>query len=107
MSLLKVAANYLKKNTKGTILLGGKHGFEAGLSIEIIESKSDIFILDGWSFDIFGGKKNLGIGIAKDLYFLNSMEIDAGVYITKEASKIFNSSCPSEIKVGLSGSWRF
>ncbi len=82
--------------------------FEAGICIELLESKSDRrWILDGWSLDAFGSRKSLGLGVAKDLYKNELIEIDAGVYVTKEMKKFFDTKFPVEVSVGLSGSWRF
>ncbi len=86
----------MKKNTKGTILFNGKD-FECGVSVEALDTKSKLWILDGWSIDGFGNKKNIGIGIAKDLYKTKLIEIDAGIYATKELKNFFNKDLPINV----------
>ena len=78
-----------------------------GLSLEILESKSKKWLLDGWSLDAFGSKKSIGLGISKDIYKNDLIEIDAGVFITRKAAEFFNKNFPTDVRIGLSGSFRF
>ena len=106
-NFLKLIATLLKKQTKSTILLGGPAGFEAGVSIEMIESKSDKWILDGWSVDAFGSRRSLGVGVAKDLLKRKLIEVDAGIYATKKMVGFFDKKIKPEIRIGFSANYRF
>lgn len=107
ITFLKAAGNILKKNTKGTILLDLKGDIEVGLSIELIESKSEKWLFDGWSVDAYGDKKNFGIGVAKDIYSNKFIEIDTGLYIKKEFNELLNMNIKPDVCLGLSGTWKF
>lgn len=106
-NLLSAVADVLKTNVKGTVLIDKEGEYETGVSIELIDSESDKWILDGWSVDAFGSKKSLGLGVAKDLWKNDSVEIDAGVYATRSLKDFFTSKAVNDIKIGLSGTWRF
>ena len=87
--------------------MGGSDGYETGLSIELFESKSDKWILNGWSADLFSSSKSAGIGIAKDIIKTDLFELDAGVYVTRKFKDFFDDRKSTDVRVGLSGSWRF
>lgn len=78
-----------------------------GVSIEVLKSKSDKWIADGWSLDVFTGKKTAGLGIAKDLYKNDLFELDAGAYVVKDKADLLDFSKPVDFKIGFSGTWRF
>lgn len=78
---------------------------DVGISIELLESKSDKWILNGWSLDAYGSDNRLGVGVAKDLYENKLFEIDAGVYATKEFKNFFKN--PINVNIGISGCYKF
>jgi len=75
--------------------------------MEVLESSSKKLILDGWSLDVYGSRKRGGLGVAKDLYKNDVVEIDAGVYATKRLKDLLDSKIKPDISVGISGRWRF
>jgi hypothetical protein len=80
---------------------------DAGVSVELFETKSGKKILDGWSLDVFGGSKRCGLGVAKDVFKRKKLEIDAGVYVTKRLKDVLDFKIKPEVSIGLSGQWRF
>lgn len=72
----------------------------------MLQSKSDKLILDGWSLDVFKGKKRVGVGIAKDIIKSDLFEFDAGLYITKDFFNLFNKKYKPDLGIGFSLSRR-
>jgi len=105
LALIKAAAVILKKQPKGTILIGQQN--DVGLSLELVESKHDKWILDGWSVDAFGGKKSIGMGVAKDLWSNDLVEVDAGVYVTRPFKDFFDKNTGLNVSAGISAGFRF
>lgn len=75
--------------------------------MEVVESESDKWILDGWSLDLYGSKEKFGLGVAKDIYSNDWIEIDAGIYAVRSMVDFFKAGEPTDIRVGFSGSWSF
>lgn len=75
--------------------------------MEVIESSSKHVLLDGWSVDIYGSKKRGGLGIAKDIYKNEVVEIDAGIYATKRLKNLLDLKIKPDVSIGISGRWRF
>ena len=75
--------------------------------MELVESKHKSVLLDWWSLDVYGSKKRCGVGVAKDLYKNERIEIDAGVYVTKRLKELLDFKVRPDVSLGLSGRWRF
>ena len=75
--------------------------------MEVVESSSENVLLDGWSLDVYGSKKRGGLGIAKDIYKTDVVEIDAGVYATKRLTDLLDMKIKPDVSIGISGRWRF
>ncbi len=69
------------------------NNIDYGMSMELIEKGK-------WSLDIYTGKKDIGIGVSRNLY-KNRIEIDAGIYVTKEYRDLFSKNV--NVSIGLSG----
>ena len=60
----------------------------------------------GWAFDVTGNKNLIGVGISKDIYKNSFLEVDGGLYITKDVDNLFNMKKMPDLKFGLSGKLR-
>ena len=105
----------LNKHPKAIILLGTK-GIETGIAVSLITSKSEKPVLNGWSVDVYGGKrlktkeKTVGIGIGKTILDEGAFEVTAGIYATKPLSTFFdktNYGRDINYSVGVAGRWKF
>ena len=74
--------------------------------MEVHKSYSKNIFLDGWSLDIYGSRKRGGLGIAKDLYVNDFVEVDAGVYVTQRLKDLLKQQLKPEVSIGISGKWR-
>jgi len=113
---MKVIAALLKTNPKGVVLFG-EDGVDVGTAIALVESKSKHKVLDKWSVNAFAGnninrdKVTLGVGIEKHIVDIkDTIRIGAGIYATKDARDFLYmqglKKMPN-VKVGISGTWRF
>ena len=75
--------------------------------MEVVESSSKNVLLDGWSLDAYGSKKRGGLGISKDIYKNDKVEIDAGVFVTKRLIDLLDMKIRPDVSIGVSGRWRF
>jgi len=94
-------AVFLGKRPKATVLFSGDGLNDFGLSLEVVESKSKKWILDGISLDLMGGKKNVALGVSKDLYKNSFIEIDAGLFISRPIANLLDGK--TELNIGISG----
>ena len=105
-AFIRAAAQALKKNPKATILVG-KNKY-AGFSVELLESKNNKWLLDGWSLDAFAAREAVGVGVAKDIANIGAFQIDAGVYTTVPTVDFFSTRLKLlEPHAGISVSWKF
>ena len=75
--------------------------------MELVESSSDRVLLDGWSLDAYVSNKRGGLGIAKDIYKNDIVEVDAGVYVTKRLKDLLDFKIKPNVSFGISGRVRF
>jgi hypothetical protein len=98
--IMDVVSDIIGIKPKATVLVGSE--VEVGASLEVVESKSKKWMLDGWSIDVFGGSKSIGVGVAKDLFDSEHIEVDAGVYATRPMKGLFDSGIKTEVRAGIS-----
>ncbi len=105
-------ANALKKYPKAVFLFGS-NDVETGTAVSLIETKSDIKILDKISINVYAGKSlksdswKAGIGIEKEIVGLKMFSIGGGYYMTKEVKNMFNGKSPINHSIGFSISGKF
>ena len=75
--------------------------------MEVVESSSKSVLLDGWSLDAYGSLKRGGLGVSKDIFKNDKMEIDAGVFVTKRLKDLLDMKIKPDVSIGVSGRWRF
>lgn len=108
------AAQFLKKQPEGVLLVGNK-GAEVGTAFSLIESKHRSPVLDGISLKVYGGKRlktkenTVGLGISKRILKKDRFELGLGVFATKSVKTIFNRNFKDglNIAVGFSGKLKF
>ena len=100
-------AHFLKKNLKTTILLDSSGKAEIGCSLELASTKSKNYFFNGYSVDIFGSKKSLGVGVAKDIYSNDFVELDVGLYATRKFIGLLDKKTRTDIRIGFSGTVKF
>ena len=103
---VKTIAKILKRKPKAILLIGSK--VSQGVAMELVESKSNKWILNGWSIDGVGTGDSVGVGIAKDIVDTDLVAVDTGLYITRAITGFFDSTKIKTLpKVGFSVKWKF
>ena len=69
---------------------------------EILETKGRNWFSSGWSLDAITTSSRGGLGIAKDVYKTESIEVDLGAYVTEEYEDLLKGEFDPELGVGLS-----
>ena len=64
-------------------------------------------MLDGWSLDLYKSRKRGGLGVSKDIFKNDKIEIDTGVFVTKRLHHLLNYKIRPDVAIGISGRWRF
>ena len=103
--MLKTIGRDVVKDKKLTVLIGKDFNPETAVSIEV--KKFKIGKLKGFALDITGNNSMVGIGVSKDIYANEVIELDAGIYATKNVEKLFNMKKLPDIRIGASVKWRF
>jgi hypothetical protein len=91
-AVASVLSKVLQKNTSSIVAVGHK-GLETGMIVRLIETTNDKPVLDGWSFGMYGGMRQvwdiekdkistLGIVVEKSLIKKPLFDIGAGVLVT-------------------------
>ena len=80
----------------------GKNVRDTGISIELIESTSRSWLLDGWSLDAYGSSRRCGLGVAKDIFETDLIQVDAGVYATKRLVDLVKTHVTPDLSFGIS-----
>ena len=75
--------------------------------MEVAETSSKNVLLDGWSLDVYGSKCRGGLGVSKDIFKNDKIEIDAGVFVTKRLKDLLDEKIRPDVSLGISGQWRF
>lgn len=74
-----------------------------GCAIELVTTEHKNKILDGWSLDVFGGRRRAGLGISKDIFKKNMFEIDAGIFVTQDVYDLLEGNLALKPSIGISG----
>jgi len=74
---------------------------EPSLAWELLESKGENWFTKGWSLDAITTRERGGVGIAKDLYKSELLEVDLGAYVTQEYESLFEGHFAPRAGIGL------
>lgn len=100
----------MKNNLKSTILIGKGLEPEKAVALEVVKAKED-GKLKGLAVDVVASTKgSIGAGVSYDIYKNDLVEIDTGIYYTKNVRDLFSKQTAKgmpDIKIGLSAKMRF
>jgi hypothetical protein len=88
------------KSKQGILMTEGEQ--EPYMAWELYESEGKSWLSDGWSFDVITTDKRGGIGIAKDIYESETLNVDLGAYVTQEYEGLFQGNIEPKFGMGLS-----
>jgi hypothetical protein len=75
--------------------------------MEVVETHDENILLDGWSLDLYGSRNRGGLGVSKDIWKKGVVEVDAGVFVTKELKHLLDLKVKPELSLGVSVKGRF
>ena len=75
---------------------------EPSLALELFETKGKNWLASGWSLDAITTTDRVGLGIAKDLFEGDGIEVDLGAYVTQGYREMFQREFDPALGVGLS-----
>jgi len=75
---------------------------EPSLAFELLESHGKRWIASGWSLDAITTMDRGGLGIAKDLFEGDGIEVDLGAYVTQDYQEMWQGEFDPALGVGLS-----
>jgi len=75
---------------------------EPSLALELFETKGKNWLASGWSLDAITTTDRGGLGIAKDMFENDGIEVDLGAYVTQGYREMFQGEFDPALGVGLS-----
>lgn len=78
---------------------------EPYMAWELYETEGRNWLTSGWSLDLITTANRGGLGIAKDLYKSDSMEVDLGAYVTQDYEDLFQGNIDPRFGMGMSVSF--
>lgn len=74
---------------------------EPTLAFELAETGGRSWLTSGWSLDAITTPERGGLGIAKDIYENDYLEVDLGGYVIQEYEGLFRGDLTPAVGVGL------
>jgi len=87
------------KPKQGALMTDGE--VEPFMAWELYETKGENWLTSGWSLDLITTRNRGGLGIAKDIYKSDSMEVDLGAYVTQDYEELFQGNINPRLGIGM------